>query len=119
MSFNIGKIHYVFSIGKIHSVIINQFEAQRTKQNQKRYLSSLSLYDSALLQMSIVSKMSDLTITVEQVNSMNLNELCEILDREKVDYSSLDDKEDIRDLVLQYVTDRNSWTVTSHSQEQV
>ena len=63
--------------------------------------------------------MADVTITVEKVHNMDFNELCEILDSRKVDYSSLEDIEDIRDLVLQSLTDRNSSDVTSQSQEQV
>ena len=63
--------------------------------------------------------MADVTITVEKVRGMDFNELCEILDSKDVDYSSLEDIEDIRDLVLQSLTDRNSSDVTSQSQEQV
>lgn len=63
--------------------------------------------------------MADETITVEKVRGMDFNELCEILDSKDVDYSSLEDIEDIRDLVLQSLTDRNSSDVTSQSQEQV
>lgn len=63
--------------------------------------------------------MADETITVEKVRGMDFNELCEILDSKELDYSSLEDIEDIRDLVLQSLTDRNSSDVTSQSQEQV
>ena len=63
--------------------------------------------------------MADETITVEKVRGMDFNELCEILDSKDVDYSSLEDIEDIRDLVLQSLTDWNSSDVTSQSQEQV
>ena len=63
--------------------------------------------------------MADVTITVEKVRGMDFNELCEILDSKDVDYTSLEDIEDIRDLVLQSLTDRNSSDVTSQSKEQV
>ena len=66
-----------------------------------------------------VPKMGDVTMTAEQVQSMDLNELCEILDSKEVDYSSLENIEDIRDLVLQSVTDWNFSDFSSHSQEQV
>lgn len=66
-----------------------------------------------------VPKMADVTMTVEQVHSMDFNELCEILDRKDVDYTFLENIEDVRDLVIQSVTDRNSSDVTCHSQEQV
>ena len=63
--------------------------------------------------------MADVTITVEKVRGMDFNELCEILDSKDVDYTSLEDIEDIRDLVLQSLRDRNSSDVTSQSKEQV
>ena len=63
--------------------------------------------------------MADVTLTEEKVRGMDFNELCEILDSKDVDYTSLEDIEDIRDLVLQSLTDRNSSDVTSQSQEQV
>nr|XP_022303099.1 uncharacterized protein LOC111110781 [Crassostrea virginica] len=63
-------------------------------------------------------QMADVTMTVEQVHSMDFNELCEILDSKDVDYTFLENIEDVRDLVIQSVTDRNSSDVTCHSQEQ-
>ena len=63
--------------------------------------------------------MADVTITVDKVRGMDFNELCEILDSKDVDYTSLEDIEDIRDLVLQSLRDRNSSDVTSQSKEQV
>lgn len=56
---------------------------------------------------------------VDRVQYMDFNELCDILDDLEVDYSALENIEDLRDLVVQTVKHRNSSDTTSESQEQV
>ena len=56
---------------------------------------------------------------VDRVQYMDFNELCDILDDLKVDYSALENTEDLRELVVQTVKHRNSSDTTSQSQEQV
>lgn len=53
------------------------------------------------------------------VREMSMDELCEILDRENVDYSELEDVEEIRDLVLQSIAQRISPNNEGHSQKEV
>lgn len=55
----------------------------------------------------------------EDVRGMSMDELCEILDRENVDYSELEDVEEIRDLVLQSIAQRISPNNEGHSQKEV
>lgn len=55
----------------------------------------------------------------EDVRRMSMDELCEILDRENVDYSELEDVEEIRDLVLQSIAQRISPNNEWHSQKEV
>lgn len=55
----------------------------------------------------------------EDVRGMSMDELCEILDRENVDYSELEDLEEIRDLVLQSIAQRESPNDEGHSQKEV
>lgn len=55
----------------------------------------------------------------EDVRRMSMDELCEILDRENVDYSELEDVEEIRDLVLQSIAQRISPNDEGHSQKEV
>lgn len=55
----------------------------------------------------------------EDVRGMSMDELCEILDRENVDYSELEDVEEIRDLVLQSIAQRISPNNERHSQKEV
>lgn len=55
----------------------------------------------------------------EDVRRMSMDELCEILDRENVDYSELEDVEEIRDLVLQSISQRISPNNERHSQKEV
>lgn len=55
----------------------------------------------------------------EDVRRMCMDELCEILDRENVDYSALEDIEEIRDLVLQSIAQRKSPNNEGHSQKEV
>lgn len=54
----------------------------------------------------------------EDVRRMCMDELCEILDRENVDYSALEDIEEIRDLVLQSIAQRESPNNEGHSQKE-
>uniref|UniRef100_K1QJ91 Serine/threonine-protein kinase atg1 n=1 Tax=Magallana gigas TaxID=29159 RepID=K1QJ91_MAGGI len=54
----------------------------------------------------------------EDVRRMSMDELCEILDRENVDYSELEDVEEIRDLVLQSIAQRISPNNERHSQKE-
>lgn len=54
----------------------------------------------------------------EDVRGMSMDELCEILDRENVDYSELEDLEEIRDLVLQSIAQRESPNDEGHSQKE-
>jgi ElaB/YqjD/DUF883 family membrane-anchored ribosome-binding protein len=49
---------------------------------------------------------------------MDLNELCEILEDMFVDYSSLEDLDEIRDLVLKSVSEQNS-SVSERRKSQV
>lgn len=52
--------------------------------------------------------MSSDTPSKEDVLGMDLNGLCEILEEMGVDYSSLEDLEEIRDLVLKSVDEQNA-----------
>lgn len=63
-------------------------------------------------------KMAD-NASEEDVRRMCMDELCEILDRENVDYSALEDIEEIRDLVLQSIAQRESPNDEGHSQKEV
>lgn len=56
---------------------------------------------------------------VDRVQYMDFNELGDILEILEVDYSALENIEDLRDLVVQTVKHRNSSDTTSQSQEQV
>ncbi|XP_062578136.1 bacterial dynamin-like protein [Saccostrea cucullata] len=52
--------------------------------------------------------MDDCICREEEVRGMGLNELCDQLDKMDVDYSSLEDIEEIRDLVLKSINERSS-----------
>lgn len=58
-------------------------------------------------------------IFTEDVRKMDLNQLCEVLETKNIDYSSLEDIEDIRDLVLQSVCYQKSSYNEETSSEQV
>lgn len=58
-------------------------------------------------------------ISPEDVWKMDLNQLCEVLETENIDYSCLEDIEDIRDLVLQSVCCQESSYNEETSSEQV
>lgn len=63
--------------------------------------------------------MADISVTVDQVQDMDFNELCEFLENMEVDYSSLENIEDLRDLLIQSITGQNSSNNASQTQNQV
>lgn len=58
-------------------------------------------------------------ISPEDVMKMNLDQLCDVLDTENIDYSCLEDIEEIRDLVLQSICRQKPSNNEETSPEQV
>lgn len=63
--------------------------------------------------------MASSSISREDVGKMDIDQLCNILEAENIDYSCLEDIEEIRDLVLQSVCHQESSSNEYILQEQV
>lgn len=63
--------------------------------------------------------MANVSVTEDQVQNMDFNALCDVLDDIGVDYSSLENIDDLRDLVIQSVTNQNSSDNPRQTQDQV
>lgn len=63
--------------------------------------------------------MASSSISRKDVEKMNLDQLCEILETKNIDYSCLGDIEEIRDLVLQSICHQELSTNEDILQEQV
>lgn len=63
--------------------------------------------------------MASSSISREDVGKMDIDQLCDILEAENIDYSCLEDIEEIRDLVLQSVFHQESSSNEYILQEQV
>nr|XP_022303100.1 uncharacterized protein LOC111110782 [Crassostrea virginica]XP_022303101.1 uncharacterized protein LOC111110782 [Crassostrea virginica]XP_022303102.1 uncharacterized protein LOC111110782 [Crassostrea virginica] len=62
--------------------------------------------------------MANVSVTEDQVQNMDFNALCDVLDDIGVDYSSLENIDDLRDLVIQSVTNQNSSDNPRQTQDQ-
>lgn len=71
------------------------------------------------LKLRTTTNMADISVTVDQVQDMDFNELCEFLENMEVDYSALENIEDLRDLLIQSITGQNSFNNPSQTQNQV
>lgn len=58
-------------------------------------------------------------ISPEDVMKMNLDQLCDVLETDNIDYSCLEDIEEIRDLVLQSICRQKPSNNEETSPEQV
>lgn len=63
--------------------------------------------------------MANVSVTEDQVQNMDFNALCDVLDDIGVDYSSLENIDDLRDLVIQSVTNQNSSDNPRQTKDQV
>lgn len=63
--------------------------------------------------------MASSEISSKDVGEMGIDQLCDILETENIDYSCLEDIEEIRDLVLQFLCCQQSSKNEEKSLEQV
>ena len=63
--------------------------------------------------------MADTSVTVDHVQNMDIDELCDFLNNLEVDYSSLENIEDLRDLFIQSVMNQSSSDNSSQAHNQV